>query len=51
MEELMSVLSMQGYGSYVWGSVLLTLSILVGNFWYAHFQLYKKQKEVREGNS
>jgi heme exporter protein CcmD len=37
--------NMQGYGGYIWGSVLLTLGILAGNAWYAVYQLRKAQQQ------
>ena len=36
-------LNMQ-YAGYIWGSVFLTVGILVGNAWYAVHQLRKAQK-------
>ncbi|MFI4963006.1 MAG: hypothetical protein ACHP6H_04015 [Legionellales bacterium] len=45
MDSLINLFSMEGYGAYVWGSVLLTMGILVGNAWYANYQLRCAQKE------
>ena len=44
----MNVLSMQGYGAYVWSSVGLTVVILSGNAWYAWRQLRHLQQTVKE---
>lgn len=48
MDSLLNILSMQGYGAYVWGSVGLTLAILLGNLWYANYQLRAVQQESKE---
>jgi len=38
---------MQGYGFYVWGSVLITLAILGGNFVYAYYKFKTVLKVAR----
>jgi heme exporter protein CcmD len=48
MNSAIEILAMQGYGVYVWGSVFVTLGILVGNFWYANSRFYKTQRKLKE---
>ncbi len=48
INTLLNMILMQGYGVYIWGSVFLTVSILVGNFWYARYEYRNMQEKVRD---
>lgn len=48
MQELNTFFAMQGYGVYIWSSVLLTIGILLGNVCYARKQLRNAQQISKE---
>lgn len=48
INTLLNMILMQGYGIYIWGSVFLTASILVGNYCYARYEYKQMQEKIRD---